>query len=74
MKRRAQLDEQRITIDEEFNRKRYQLSKSPNGQDQNAWQELDQEQQRAFEALDEQYQALDQESQQYCTDRQRDNE
>ena len=74
MERRAQLDEQRITIDEEFNRKRDQLSKSPNGQDQNAWQELDQEQQRAFEALDEQYQALDQESQQYWTDRQRDNE
>ena len=74
MERRAQLDEQRIAIDEEFNRKRDELSKSPNGQDQNAWQELDQDQQRAFEALDEQYQALDRENQQYWTDREDDDE
>ena len=74
MERRAQLDEQRIAIDEEFNRKRDELSKSPNGQDQNAWQELDREQQRAFEALDEEYQTIEQERKKYWDDREDDDE
>ena len=65
MERRFELEERRIDLDEEFSRKRDELGNSPDGQDENAWQELDQEQQRTFEALDEQHQALDQESQAY---------
>ncbi|MFT7696222.1 MAG: hypothetical protein ACI8P2_004858, partial [Candidatus Latescibacterota bacterium] len=38
----------------------------------NAWQELDQEQQRAFEALEDESQALDKEGQEYWDDREED--
>jgi hypothetical protein len=74
MERRSELDEQRVAIEEEFQQKREQLSNSGGDQNPNAWQELDQEQQQRFEALDEQYQALDRESQEYWNDRQDDGE
>ena len=68
--RRSALDEKRIAIDEEFNRKRDVLGNSDAGQDQNAWKQLDQEQQNSLQALDEKYQALEQESQKYWENRQ----
>jgi hypothetical protein len=70
MDRRSALDEKRIAIDEESNRKRDVLGNSDAGQDQNAWKQLDQEQQNSLQALDEKYQALEQESQKYWENRQ----
>ena len=70
MDRRSDLDEKRFSIDEEFQKKREQLESSGGGQDPNAWQELDQEQQNSLQALDEKYQALEQESQKYWENRQ----
>ncbi|MGY8823367.1 MAG: hypothetical protein ACKVJG_05425, partial [Candidatus Latescibacterota bacterium] len=71
MERRSALDERRIALDEEFNNKRDELSNSPSGQDQNAWEELDQETQRAFGALEDESHALDKEGQEYWEGRQR---
>ena len=61
IERRLELDERRIAIEEDFDRKRKELGNSPAGQDQRAWERLDEEQQRAFEALDERDHALDRE-------------
>ena len=74
MERRSALDERRIALDEEFNNKRDELSNSPSGQDQNAWEELDQETQRAFGVLEAEYHALDKEGQEYWEGRQREEE
>ena len=74
MDRRSQLDEKRIAIEEEFQQKRQQLESGGDGQNPNAWQELDQEQQRRHEELQEQYQALDREGQDYWNNRQTDAE
>jgi hypothetical protein len=70
MERRIGLDEKRLAIDEDFNRKREELGNGAGGEDQNAWEQLDQEQQNTFAALDEEYQALDQEGQEYWDTRQ----
>ena len=42
MDRRSDLDEKRIAIEEEFQKKREQLESSGGGQTPDAWQELDQ--------------------------------
>ena len=68
---RSQLDEKRIAIEEEFQQKREQLQNSGGGQNPNAWQELDEAQQQRHDELQEQYQALDRESQDYWNNRQR---
>jgi len=74
MDRRSALDEKRIAIDEEFQQKREQLESSGGGQDRNAWQELDRESGNRHESLQEQYQALDREAQDYWNNRQREDQ
>ena len=64
MERRIQLEGQRIDINEDFNRKLQELNSNPNTNDQD-WEELEEAQEDAFEALDLKFQALDQESQEY---------
>ena len=74
IERRLELDERRIAIEEDFDRKRKELGNSPRGQDQRAWERLDEEQQSAFEELDEQHQVLDREHEEFWDARHEDHE
>ena len=65
MEKEVSIQEKRIAIDEKFNQKRNELQNNQKGHDPNAWQRLEEEQQREFEAIDRAYEDLNQERQDY---------
>ena len=65
MEKEVAIQEKRIAIDEKFNQKRNELQNNQQGHDPNAWQRLEEEQQREFEAIDRAYEDLNQERQNY---------
>ena len=72
MEKEIAIEERRIAIDEEFNKRRNELQSGQGGHDPNAWQRLDEEQQREFEAIDREYEDLNRERQDYWVNRQKD--
>ena len=70
MEKEVAIQEKRIAIDEKFNQKRNELQNNQKGHDPNAWQSLEEEQQREFEAIDRAYEDLNQERQNYWDQRQ----
>ena len=69
MEREIAIEERRIAIDKKFNRKRNELQSGQGGHDPNAWQRLDEEQQREFEGIDREYQDLNRERDEYWQQR-----
>ena len=72
MEREIAIEERRIAIDKEFNRKRNELQSGQGGHDPNAWQQLDEEQQQRFKEIDQAWEDLNKERQDYWINRQQD--